>query len=81
MNAQEQDNNIVITIEDEGEGMTAEAVEQIFDPFYTTMRGTNTGLGLHAVYNQVNHLLKGSIECSSKVNKGTTFILKLPLTC
>ncbi len=49
-----------------------------FDPFYTTDRGTYIGLGLFVVYNEVHHLLNGTIKCESTPGKGSTFILTLP---
>jgi len=74
----EEKDGIVIVFADEGKGMVQEVKDHIFDPFYTTNRGSSTGLGMHVVYNQVCHLLKGSITCISEPEKGTRFTIHLP---
>lgn len=66
-----------IIIRDEGCGMTAEQLEQIGQPFYST-KETGTGLGLMISYNIIgNH--GGSITASSELNQGTSFEIVLPL--
>ena len=74
------DDEIQIVYQDFGKGMDEKTVNQVFDPFYTTKRGRNVGLGMHIVYNQVVHILQGTIACESQINKGTRFTIKLPLT-
>ena len=72
---------IEILISDNGHGINANELGKIFDPFYTTKKGTKikgTGLGL-AVAKDIVHKHKGSIEVKSEVNKGTTFSVKLPI--
>lgn len=76
--ATDQKEGTCIVFEDNGKGMTEEELAKIFDPFYTTDRGAYIGLGMFVVYNQVNHLLKGSIRCESVPGKGTWFTLFLP---
>ena len=64
---------------DNGKGMAADEVKNIFEPFYTTKRGSGaTGLGMHIVYNLVSQKLKGSINCESKEGEGTRVIIKVP---
>lgn len=76
----QKDDHWVLRYSDNGCGLDSEALEQIFDPFYTTKRGEGfAGLGLHLVYNVVNQSLGGSIECISEKGQGLTFIFKLPL--
>ena len=70
---------VLIRFSDHGIGMGEETISQIFDPFYTTNRGDRVGLGLHVVYNQITHLLKGSIKCQSVPGAGSSFMLTLPL--
>jgi signal transduction histidine kinase len=65
---------------DTGCGMTAEVLENIFEPFYTRSRtGKGTGLGLsisHRIINQHG----GEIEAASPgPNQGSTFTVRLPL--
>ena len=70
--------DVRIVIRDEGCGMTAEQLEQIGQPFYST-KEAGTGLGLMISYNIiVNH--GGSITVSSEPNQGTAFEIVLPLT-
>ncbi|MDM7860379.1 two-component regulator propeller domain-containing protein [Alteromonas sp. ASW11-36] len=69
---------IIITLQDNGKGMDKEMAKRIFDPFYTTNRGDNLGLGMHIVYNQVTHVLHGKIKCKSEIGVGTQIIIKLP---
>ncbi len=68
--------HLLITIEDTGPGMEPGALEQIFDPFFTTKGRKGTGLGL-SIVKTVVEAHRGSIECRSALEKGTTFILRL----
>ncbi len=73
---------VMITITDNGKGMTKEQLELIFERYY---RGTNTsedkikgsGLGT-AIAKQLIEANGGQIEVKSKINQGTTFIISLP---
>lgn len=76
--AKQQADTIKIIYQDFGKGMDKQTVNHVFDPFYTTNRGVNIGLGMHIVYNQVTHLLKGTIKCESSLDKGTRFSIELP---
>jgi signal transduction histidine kinase len=69
--------HICISIKDTGIGMEQDIIDHIFDPFFTTKGPKGTGLGLSLV-NQIIEELKGWIEVSSEVNKGTTFSLFIP---
>jgi two-component system NtrC family sensor kinase len=69
-----------IRVEDNGTGMSLATSKQIFDPFFTTkVVGQGTGLGLsisHFIITQRHH---GRIEVRSAPDKGTTFIITLPI--
>jgi len=66
-----------ISFTDNGSGIMPENMEKIFNPFFTT-RENGTGLGLSITRRIIeNH--GGAISVQSKVNEGTTFIIKLPL--
>ncbi|HEY9061284.1 MAG TPA: substrate-binding domain-containing protein [Pseudobacteroides sp.] len=65
---------------DNGHGIEKDNISKIFDPFYTTKRGSGgTGLGLNIVYNIVTQQYGGSIRCESVSGIGTTFTIKIPL--
>lgn len=73
-------NTVWLTVEvsDTGTGMNAYTLSHIFEPFFTTKEpGKGTGMGLAAVYGAVQ-ALGGSIQVSSTVSEGSTFILKFP---
>jgi two-component system sensor histidine kinase MtrB len=73
---------VVVTVEDEGEGIPAEDVPHIFERFYRadphrarTLGGT--GLGLAIALENV-HLHGGTIDVTSTVGEGSTFTVILP---
>lgn len=68
---------IEIKIKDSGIGILPEDKERIFEPFYTT-KDKGTGLGL-AISLRIIENHKGFIEVSSEPDKGTSFIIKLPV--
>jgi signal transduction histidine kinase len=74
-----ESNVIKILISDNGIGMTDEIKAKVFEPFFTTKKvGDGTGLGLSIVYRIIeNH--NGKIDVNSIINKGTTFIITLPI--
>lgn len=68
-----------LTVSDTGYGIAPEAMEKIFDPYFTTKgHGKGTGLGLAVVYGIVSEH-QGEIKVRSEVGKGTTFDVYLPL--
>ncbi|WP_414043578.1 ATP-binding protein [Macrococcus sp. EM39E] len=67
----------ILTIRDNGVGMSEEILKQLFNPFFTT-KNTGTGLGL-PVTKSIIDANNGEIEVISKEGIGTTFIIKLPL--
>ncbi|MDN4501514.1 HAMP domain-containing sensor histidine kinase [Alteromonadaceae bacterium BrNp21-10] len=74
------DDEIQITIADDGKGIDTDIQEKIFEPFITTARGEgNTGLGLYFVHQWVTQILHGQIKVKSQPNNGTSFTITLPL--
>jgi signal transduction histidine kinase len=69
-----------LTIEDNGKGIAPEHLKKVFDPFFTTRLGQGgSGLGLHIVHNLVTGIMGGKIIVESQLQKGTRFIMKLPV--
>lgn len=70
-----------IAFEDTGAGIPPEIQSRVFDPFFTTKSvGRGTGQGLSLAYNSIVKKLGGKIWFDSKVGKGTTFFIQLPMT-
>jgi two-component system NtrC family sensor kinase len=69
---------VTIRVCDNGKGISEEALENIFDPFYTTKEpGKGTGLGL-AVSLTLIEQMGGTLTAESLIEKGTTMIIALP---
>jgi len=74
----ERKEKVFIRISDTGIGMSEEVMKKIFEPFFTTKPFSNTGLGLSMSYGIIKRF-GGEIEVESKVGKGTTFTMLLPI--
>ena len=73
-----QQDCIVITIQDNGCGMTEAVKNKIFEPFYTTkVVGKGTGLGMAISFGIIKDH-NGSIEVNSTPDKGTLVTVRLP---
>jgi two-component system NtrC family sensor kinase len=73
------EDEVHISISDNGRGIPEEAHKKVFDPFYTTKQsGKGTGLGLWISYNIIEKM-GGTITLASKEGEGTTFTVKLPI--
>jgi GAF domain-containing protein/CheY-like chemotaxis protein len=70
---------VEVRIADTGIGMTKEVKRKVFDPFFTTKGVTNSGLGMSVSYGIIKRH-GGEILIESELGKGTTFILRLPLS-
>ena len=64
---------------DDGIGIPQEDMEKLFDPFYTTKTGQQTGIGLGlSIVQRIIKAHHGRITIQSEVNKGTTVSVRLP---
>ena len=69
---------IEIRVSDSGQGIPKEDLSRIFEPFFTTKGQSGTGLGLAITWGIIdNH--GGTINVESEPEKGTTFVVHLPL--
>jgi PAS domain S-box-containing protein len=74
------DKAVAVTFQDDGPGIAAEVLPNIFDPFYTTKRpGRGTGLGL-SICKAILREHGGEIEASSGPGGGAVFKITLPAT-
>jgi signal transduction histidine kinase len=73
------DDAVRVSVADTGQGISAETLSRLFEPFYTTKpMGKGTGLGL-ALSREIAQRHRGQIEVSSEPGKGTVFTLTLPI--
>jgi signal transduction histidine kinase len=71
-------NEIVhFSVEDNGKGIPPQALDKIFDLFYSTKGSRGSGFGL-AIVQKVVREHGGTIEVTSTLHKGTKFLIKLP---
>ncbi len=72
-----RDNKFIITIADNGCGMSEESLSKIFEPYYTT-KANGTGLGMTMVYKIIKEF-SGEIIVDSKEGEGTAFTISFPI--
>jgi signal transduction histidine kinase len=74
---QSDHHGVLITIRDNGPGISNEDMKKIFDPLFTTKPG-KTGLGL-TICREILDELGGSITVESFYDRGASFTVELPL--
>jgi signal transduction histidine kinase len=80
-------NRILVQVKDNGNGIPAQVLDKIFQPFFTTKpTGEGTGLGLSMSYDIVTKSHGGELKVETKENKGmpgeepgTTFTIQIPV--
>ncbi len=72
-----REESVIIAVSDTGTGISDEAKEKIFKPLFTT-KSKGQGFGL-AVVKKLVEALGGSVSFETKVDRGTSFIVELPL--
>ncbi|MBD2775586.1 ATP-binding protein [Iningainema tapete] len=74
-----QDNNVIISIADNGAGIPEAVQKRLFDPFFTTKPvGKGTGLGLSISYQIITEKHGGTLQCISSLGEGTQFVITIP---
>lgn len=80
LNTKKVNNNILINIIDNGNGIPPNILDKIFQPFFTTKpTGDGTGLGLSLSYDIVK-AHGGELRVISNINEGSTFTIQLPFS-
>ena len=75
----EDRNLLLVEFQDSGVGISDDAIDKIFDPFYTTKDvGQGTGLGLSISYGIIKSR-GGTIRVESQQGVGSTFVVEIPL--
>ena len=73
-------NSVIISVKDNGNGIPKKVLDKIFQPFFTTKpTGQGTGLGLSMSYDIITKGHGGELKVITQQNKGTEFIIKLPI--
>jgi signal transduction histidine kinase len=67
----------VITVTDDGPGLTPEQVAQLFQPFAPTNKPAGTGLGLYLCRRYIE-LMQGDLRVEGRPGKGARFTIRLP---
>ncbi|MDJ0620526.1 MAG: trifunctional serine/threonine-protein kinase/ATP-binding protein/sensor histidine kinase [Calothrix sp. MO_192.B10] len=76
-----ENEQVKISITDNGKGMSQEVKRRIFDHLFTTKGvGKGTGLGLAIAKQIIEEKHQGSLKVQSELGKGTSFYIQLPIT-
>ena len=78
MSAHAVDERVVVSITDNGTGMSQEVKSRLFDPFFTTKGKAGTGMGLAVSFGIIRRH-SGTVEVESEPGRGTTFKISLPV--
>ncbi|WGG48132.1 sensor histidine kinase [Rugamonas sp. DEMB1] len=71
---------LLIEWADDGNGIAAEHLGKVFEPFFTTQLGqSGAGLGLASVHSLVVDMMKGSVAIASAPGEGARVLLRLPV--
>ncbi len=72
------DNKVLIEVADNGPGMDADTLNNIFKPFVSTKGATGMGMGL-SICRSIMEAHKGDIRAESEPGRGATFYIALPI--
>jgi signal transduction histidine kinase len=75
-----KDDTLVITLTDNGEGMTDEVKQRLYENFFTTKpAGQGTGLGMGITRDIIENKHGGTLSFTSTQGEGTTFTFTIPI--
>ncbi|MGD1931904.1 MAG: ATP-binding protein [Leptolyngbyaceae cyanobacterium] len=75
-----ENQQVRITIADNGPGITEPVQRRVFDPFFTTKPlGKGTGMGMSISYSIVVEKHGGGLKCDSTLDQGTEFVIQIPI--
>jgi signal transduction histidine kinase len=76
--ARQQRKSVVVTVADEGRGISPEVRRRLFEPYFSTKGSRGIGLGLWLAAGTMERL-GGSIQAMNRPRRGTLFVLKFPI--
>ena len=80
LSTKKQKNKITVSVKDNGKGIPKNALDKIFQPFFTTKpTGQGTGLGLSMSYDIVTKGHNGELKAKTEQDVGSEFIISLPI--
>ena len=77
--ASRSDGGVRLAVRDSGQGIEAQSLERVFEPFYTSYSAQGSGLGL-TIARELTERMGGSLAVDSERGIQTTFTLELPVT-
>ena len=73
------DQSMTLVVQDNGRGMSEDALAKAFTPFFTTRRQAGgSGLGLFSSRRAVEAVLGGRVSVTSVMGEGTSFVIRIP---
>jgi two-component system, NtrC family, sensor kinase len=80
VSTKKEGNKVLISVKDNGPGISQKVLEKIFQPFFTTKpTGQGTGLGLSLSYDIITKGHGGELKVETKEGEGSEFIIQLPV--
>ncbi|MGD1860764.1 MAG: ATP-binding protein [Leptolyngbyaceae cyanobacterium] len=71
---------VLISIKDNGPGISADLGDRLFEPFFTTKTvGKGTGMGMAISYEIINQKHRGHLTYTSTLGEGAEFVIKIPI--
>ncbi len=81
INVTRSNGRAIITVKDSGCGINEENLKKIFDPFYSTKRVSNLGMGIGLALTKqyIEQDFRGKVDVKSQIGAGTIFTVSLPI--